>query len=155
MFPTFRHDKFLQIEKEGFLEKVEQLAGIVQYPIQQYVGEKEITELTLEVYYKEGTEDSILYEDANDGYDYKKGRFSLRNFKLEGKTNELIISQHKSGKFDPSYTTFELKLHGLPFKTVNEIEIDNEKIPFDSKKLNSDGVLIIDTNFTELHIIGA
>ncbi len=134
---------------------VKEGAIIPKYPIQQYVGEKEITELTLEVYYKEGTEDSILYEDANDGYDYKKGRFSLRNFKLEGKTNELIISQHKSGKFDPSYTTFELKLHGLPFKTVNEIEIDNEKIPFDSKKLNSDGILVIDTNFTELHIIGA
>ena len=42
-------------------------------------------------------------EDANDGYDYKKGRYSQRSFKLNGKTNKLSIQQHKLGKFITSY----------------------------------------------------
>jgi alpha-glucosidase len=66
-------------------------AVIPKYPVQQYVGEKEITEITLDVYYKNGKEKSELFSDANDGYDYIKGRYSLRTFSLTGRTNELII----------------------------------------------------------------
>jgi alpha-glucosidase len=41
-------------------------------------------ELTLDVYYKEGKEKSVVYEDGQDGYDYKKGRF-CHFIRLEGK----------------------------------------------------------------------
>jgi alpha-glucosidase len=47
-------------------------AIIPKYPVQQYVGELEFDELTLDLYYKEGKEKSVVYEDAQDGYDYKK-----------------------------------------------------------------------------------
>ncbi|MFD0861643.1 glycoside hydrolase family 31 protein [Sungkyunkwania multivorans] len=138
-------DKIPLFVKEG--------AIVPKYPVQQYVGEKEIEELTLEVYYKHGKEQSMVYEDAQDGYDYKKGRYSLRKFKLTGKSNELIIQQHKEGKFITSYENFKIKLHGLPFK-VKTIEFDNEEIPFEKVKLNGDNTLLIDKNFTELHFIG-
>ncbi|NOQ92115.1 MAG: DUF4968 domain-containing protein [Flavobacteriaceae bacterium] len=128
-------------------------AIIPKYPIQQYVGEKQIDELTLDVYYKKGREKSELYEDADDGYDYKKGRYSLRNFNLVGKSDELIIQQHKSGKFITSYKTFKMKLHGLPF-SVSKIQIDNEEIAFEDVKVNGDNTIIISKDFTELHIIG-
>jgi alpha-glucosidase len=128
-------------------------AIIPKYPIQQYVGEKQIDEITLEVYYKKGKEKSELFDDAGDGYDYKKGRFSLRTFSLVGKSNELIIQQHKSGKFITSYNTFKMKLHGLPFK-VTKIQIDNEEIEFEDVKVNGDNTIIISKEFTELHIIG-
>jgi alpha-glucosidase len=128
-------------------------AIIPKYPIQQYVGEKQIDEITLEVYYKKGKEKSELFDDAGDGYDYKKGRFSLRTFSLVGKSNELIIQQHKSGKFITSYNTFKMKLHGLPFK-VTKIQIDNEEIEFENVKVNGDNTIIISKEFTELHIIG-
>ena len=126
---------------------------IPKYPIQQYVGEKKIDEIVLETYYKLGKEVSTLYDDAHDGYDYIKGRYSLRTFKLVGKKDELIIQQHKSGKFITEYKTFKLKLHGLPFK-VSKIQIDNEEILFEKVKVNGDNTLIIDKDFTELHIIG-
>jgi hypothetical protein len=42
-----------------------------KYPVQQYVGELEFDELTLDLY-KEGKEKSVVYEDAQDGYDYKR-----------------------------------------------------------------------------------
>ena len=128
-------------------------AIIPKYPVQQYVGEKEIEELMLDVYYKLGVEKSQVYEDANDGYDYIKGRYSLRNFNLTGKNNELSIQQFKSGKFTTPYETFKLKLIGLPFK-IDKIEIDNEIVKFKDVKLNGDNTIIVTKDFTELRIIG-
>jgi alpha-glucosidase len=130
---------------------VKEGAIIPKYPIQQYVGEKEILQLKLDVYYKEGKEKSEVYEDAHDGYDYKKGRFSLRNFSLIGKKESLVIQQFKSGKYNTPYETFEIKLIGLPFK-INKIEIDNEN--FDIVNITSHNTMVIPKEFTEIHIIG-
>ncbi|AOW21412.1 glycoside hydrolase family 31 protein [Urechidicola croceus] len=128
-------------------------AVIPKYPIQQYVGEKKIEELVLDTYFKIGKEKSEVYEDAHDGYDYIKGRYSLRNFTLVGKESSLTIQQFKFGKYTTPYKTFELKLHGLPFK-IDSVEVDNEKV--DIKKLgsNGDNILIVPKDFTEIHIIG-
>jgi alpha-glucosidase len=128
-------------------------AIIPKYPVQQYVGEIDIKELILEVYFKYGIESSTVYEDAQDGYDYTKGGYSLRNFKLNGKENELIIQQFKNGTFITSYDTFKLNLIGLPFK-IKEIEIDNEIVPLKNVKLNGNNIIHVTKNFTELHIIG-
>jgi len=131
---------------------VKEGAIIPTYPVQQYVGEKQIDEITLDVYYKNGKEKSQLFDDAHDGYDYTKGRYSLRTFTLVGKEKELIIQQHKSGKFTTNYKTFKLNLHGLPFE-ISKIQIDNEEILFEKIKVNDDNTLVIDKDFTELHII--
>ncbi|MFD0990494.1 glycoside hydrolase family 31 protein [Mariniflexile jejuense] len=125
---------------------------IPKYPIQQYVGEKTIDELILDVYYKLGEETSQVFEDAQDGYDYIKGRYSLRNFKLVGKENNVIIQQFKSGKYITPYETLKIKLHGLPFK-ISKIQIDNEEALFEDVKLNGDNTIIVNKEFTELHII--
>jgi alpha-glucosidase len=42
---------------------------------------------------------------------------------------------------------------GLPFD-VKGIEIDNEKILFDKEAINVAEGIVIDKDFTELHIIG-
>lgn len=131
---------------------VKEGAIIPHYPVQQYVGEKEIDVVDLHVYYKVGKETSYLFDDAHDGYDYTKGRYSLRTFKLTGKKNELIIQQHKTGKFETDYTQFKLHLKGVPFK-IKTIQIDNEEIAFEKAKVNGDNTLLIDKGFTELHIM--
>jgi len=128
-------------------------AIIPKYPVQQYVGELEFDELTLDLYYKNGKEKSVVYEDAQDGYDYKKGRYSFLSFSLIGKEKELIVQLHKDGKFDTPYSKFKINLIGLPFK-VTELEIDNEKVEFDPVRFEENHYLIIDKEFTELHIIG-
>ncbi|WP_047545932.1 glycoside hydrolase family 31 protein [Psychroserpens sp. Hel_I_66] len=133
---------------------VKEGAIIPKYPIQQYVGEKNIETVVLDVYYKEGKEQSLLFDDAHDGYDYTKGRYSLRTFKLTGKPNELIIQQHKEGKFEAGYETFELKIHGLPFE-ITEIQVDNVIIPLDRIETNGISTMPILKEFTELHLIGA
>ena len=95
----------------------------------------------------------VRMKDATDGYDYIKGRYSLRDFKLSGKKKELIIQQHKSGKFTTTYKTFKVSLHGLPFK-ISKVEVDNVEIPLKDLKLNGDNTLTLTKEFTELHIIG-
>lgn len=128
-------------------------AIIPKYPVQQYVGELEFDELTLDLYYKNGKEKSVVYEDAQDGYDYKKGRYSFLSFRTIGKEKELIIQLHKEGKYDTPYSKYKINLIGLPFK-VTEIEIDNEKVEFDAIDFEMNHFLIVDKAFNELHIIG-
>ncbi len=128
-------------------------AIIPKYPVQQYVGEKVIEELILDVYFKYGIENSSVYEDEQDGYDYTKGHYSLRNFKLNGKKNELIIQQFKNGAFITSYNSFKINLIDLPFN-IKEIEVDNEIIPIKKLILNGNNTIHVTKDFTVLHIIG-
>ncbi|WP_125723675.1 glycoside hydrolase family 31 protein [Flavobacterium ustbae] len=128
-------------------------AIIPKYPVQQYVGEIEFDELTLDIYYKNGKEQSAVYEDAQDGYDYKKGRYSYLSLRNIGKEKEIIIQLHKEGKYITPYTKYKINLIGLPFK-VSEIEIDNEKIEFDKIGFEQNNFLIVYKEFNELHIIG-
>ena len=146
-------EKWVDAEIDSIPLFVKEGAIIPKYPVQQYVGEKKIDEVVLEVYYKLGKEVTELYDDAHDGYDYLKGRYSLRTFKLTGKENELIIHQHKEGKFVTAYDAFELHFRGLPFK-ITKIQLDNEDIDLDKVKRNGNSSIRIDKNFTDLHIYG-
>ncbi len=127
-------------------------AVIPKYPIQQYVGEKSFDEITLNIYYKVGKERSQLYDDAHDGYDYRKGRYSLRTFKFTGKKNEVIFQQHKEGKFNAPYSKFKLVFHNLPF-TVTSVQIDNVEVELNDINSNAHS-LTIEKEFTELHLFG-
>lgn len=146
-------EKWVDAEIDSMPIFVKEGAVIPKYPIQQYVGEKKIDEVTLDIYYKEGKERSQLFDDAHDGYDYTKGRYSLRTFKFTGRKKELILQQHKEGKFITEYETFKLCIHGLPFD-IKEIELDNETISLKHVKTNGTHSMIVDKNFTEIHIIG-
>jgi len=127
-------------------------AVIPKYPVQQYVGEKEITEMTLDVYFKDGKEESDLFEDANDGYDYTKGRYSLRHFKVVGTDTKLTLRQHKQGKYVTTYETFKINLYGLPFD-VKSIKIDNEEVSLEDVQFKN-RTLIVSKEFTNIQIIG-
>ena len=128
-------------------------AVIPKYPVQQYVGEVEFDELKLDIYFKEGKEKSVVYEDAQDGYDYKKGRYSFLSFQATGKEKELNIQLHKEGKYDTNYSQYKINFIGLPFK-VKMIEIDNVAVVFDVNALEEEGYLIVGKEFTALHLTG-
>ncbi len=128
-------------------------AIIPKYPVQQYVGEKKIEKLVLDTYFKEGIENSMVYEDGQDGYDYTKGRYSLRSFKLQGKANSLSIQQHKDGTFITEYDSFVFNLHALPFE-ITGIVIDNEEVSLETIKLNGRSSIKVNKNFTVLNIKG-
>jgi len=132
---------------------VKEGAIIPKYPVQQYVGEKEIDEVTLDVYYKNGKEKSVLYEDALDGYDYNKGRYALRTFSMIGKEKELIIQLHKEGEFITNYQHFKINFICLPFK-ISKVYIDNVKIDLANFYNEMENTLIVDKDFLSLHIYG-
>ncbi|MBO5146308.1 MAG: glycoside hydrolase family 31 protein [Lachnospiraceae bacterium] len=50
------------------------------YPVQQYVGEKEITELTLRVY--QGSGDYYHYQDDGESFQYRQGEYNLYHFSI-------------------------------------------------------------------------
>jgi alpha-glucosidase len=83
-------------------------------PVLQYVGEKVIEQLTLHVYYKNGTAESVLYDDGGEGYGYQEGQRTLRRFTVAGSLQELVLTQAIEGDYAPSYATYRVVLHGLP-----------------------------------------
>ena len=98
-------------------------------------------------------ESSKLYDDAHDGYDYKKGRFSLRTFKVTGKKEEFILQQHKRGDFNAGYTKFKIVLHNLPF-TITSVQIDNVEVELTQSETSKTQSITVDKEFTELHLFG-
>ncbi|MFD2541023.1 glycoside hydrolase family 31 protein [Lacinutrix gracilariae] len=146
-------EKWVDAEIDSMPIFIKAGAIIPKYPVQQYTDEKNIEEITLDIYYKEGKEVSQVFEDAHDGYDYTKGRYSFRIIKLTGKPNELILQQHKEGTYEAAFKWFKLKIHGLPFQ-IKEIEIDNVIIPLDKLIENGTSSMIIDKKFSEIHIKG-
>ncbi len=127
-------------------------ALIPKYPVQQYVGEKKIKELRLDAYYTNGVERSAVYEDNQDGYDYKKNRFSLRKFRMKGRPKELVIQQFKDGKFITDYQSIRIVFHGLPFQ-INKLEIDNEEVDLSKYSGSSPYEICVPKDFSEIHII--
>ena len=148
-------EKWVDADLEIIPMFIKEGAILPKYPVQQYVGEKKIDKLKLEVYYKFGDKEvSKVFEDAQDGYDYVKGRYSLRTFSFTGKTNEIIIQQHKDGTFITEYENIQIEFIGLPFN-IKQIEIDNVKVTLSELKFDTDKKIIeVPKNFTELHIIG-
>jgi alpha-glucosidase len=158
---NFWTDEFVEGGKEMWVDAdldsmpifIKEGAIIPKYPVQQYVDEKKFDEITLDIYYKKGKESSKLYDDAHDGYDYKKGRYSLRTFKLTGKKKELILQQHKSGDFNAHYSKFNIVFHNLPFE-ITSIQIDNVAIELTTENTSKTQSININKEFTELHLFG-
>ncbi|RMG24485.1 MAG: DUF4968 domain-containing protein [Bacteroidetes bacterium] len=108
-------------------------AVIPHYPVQQYVGEKRIEELTLHVYFLDGAYTSTLYEDAGDFYDYAQGNFTLRTFEVTGSKSRLDIVQTREGRFNSEYNIYRIVLHGLPFLPAGML-LDGETVVFDQEQ---------------------
>lgn len=128
-------------------------AALPMYPVMQYVGEKEVNELTLHIYYKNGEHVSPLYEDAGDGYSYKKGNYSLKQFKVLGTKKVISLVQLKTGKYKAPYKTTKLVLHGVPFHIstckVDKTEIDIKQVLHN--KTNNTYTITVDSNFAEVY----
>ena len=52
-----------------------------------------------------------------------------------------------------SESKFKIELHNLPF-TISSIQIDNVEISLDDVKSNGTQSILIDKEFTELHLFG-
>lgn len=102
-------------------------AVIPFYPVMQYVGEKVIEQLTLHVYYTEGEELSVLYDDGGEGYGYAKGQSTTRHFRVHGNDNSFSLKQEITGPYAPTYETYSVVLHGFPFAPTT-VTVDGQPV---------------------------
>ncbi len=100
-------------------------AIIPKYPVQQYVGEKTIETVTLDIYFKEGEETSYFYDDDKNGYGYEDNEYHYSIFLLSGSSNQIEITQSREGSFDAELKQFSLNIIGQPFD-VESIQVDGK-----------------------------
>ncbi len=123
-------------------------AVIPLYPVQQYVGEKTFDTVEMEVYYHNGSEESIYYEDAHDGYAYETNGYRLSKFYNVGTDNNVIITQNIEGDFNAPYSSYALKMIGVPFE-ISKVMCDGNEVSYDP----SSGTYMIPYNFEKIEIL--
>jgi alpha-glucosidase len=124
----------MEVWAEAALDRIPMYvrAGAVlpHYPVMQYVGEFQIEELFLHIYYNNKPHKSTMYEDAGDGYGYQTGQFAVKSFKTNGSENSFTVSQAIEGEFIPEYKNYSVTVHGLPFEP-NECLVDGSRTSFE------------------------
>src|SRR5690606_9409437 len=106
-------------------------AGTVlpEYPVMQFVNQKTIEVLDVNVFYSDTNIESSLYEDQGDSYDYQQNVRLEKKFNVKGTPSSLEIKQEVEGLYTESYNKYNLKIIGLPFN-VESVFLDNEETNF-------------------------
>ena len=123
-------------------------AIIPHYPVMQYVGEKEIGDLSLHIYDVEGSVESKIYEDAGDGFEYKNGDFNYKHFEVSGDSDRTIIKQSELGNYQPQYDAYAVVFHSA--MPINKILVDGESTEF--VKENGSCFFKVNKEFKEIEI---
>jgi alpha-glucosidase len=128
-------------------------AVIPEYPVMQYVGEKNIEELLLNVYFAKEEVNSFMYEDHGDTFAFEQGIYLEKKFVVQGDEESLTIKQSFEGLYTVNYENYAFNIIGVPFQvkkiTIDDLELtdftmdDHGALQFKSSK-----------NFTTLKIIG-
>ncbi|MFD1255597.1 glycoside hydrolase family 31 protein [Mucilaginibacter terrae] len=103
---------------------------IPEYPVMQYVGEKEIEEVQLNVYYSDLPANSFFFEDYGETFAYEQDIYSEKKFVVSGKGTSMTILQSMEGLYTPRYDNYAFSVAGLPFKPVKIIADGKEVTEF-------------------------
>jgi alpha-glucosidase len=88
---------------------------IPEYPVMQYVGEKEIEEVKLNIYYTNYEVNSFLFEDYGETFAYEQDIYLEKKFVVSGKKSLLTVQQSMEGLYTPRYESYHFNIIGLPF----------------------------------------
>ncbi|MFC0515200.1 glycoside hydrolase family 31 protein [Mucilaginibacter angelicae] len=109
---------------------------IPEYPVMQYVGQKEIEEVKLNIYYTDYEVNSFLFEDYGETFAYEQDIYLEKKFVVNGNSRSVTIDQSLEGLYTPRYDGYHFNLIGLPFapskitvdgKSVKEFQINEDK----------------------------
>jgi alpha-glucosidase len=124
---------------------------IPEYPVMQYVDEKAITEVALNIYHSDYEVNSYMYEDHGDTFAYEQDIYLEKRFTVKGDTAQLKVIQRSDGLYTPNYELYACNVAGLEFQ-VKKITVDNKEI----KEFFTDDKHILhfkcNKNFTEIQI---
>ena len=101
---------------------------IPEYPVMQYVGEKNIQEVILNIYFADYEVNSFFFEDHGDTYAFEQGIYSEKKFMVRGNEHSLLIEQSTEGLYTNTYDWYQHQVIGIPFK-VKKITIDERDVP--------------------------
>jgi len=107
-------------------------AIIPTWPHQNFVGEKHMKEITLNVFYKDGYELSQLYIDEGENMGYKNGQFKIVTFELAGNKSSLRIWKSKIGDYITKHDKYRFIITGILFK-CSEYYIDGKAYKISEK----------------------
>ncbi|WPU97340.1 glycoside hydrolase family 31 protein [Mucilaginibacter sp. cycad4] len=100
---------------------------IPEYPVMQYVGQKEIEEVKLNIYYTDYEVNSFLFEDYGETFAYEQDIYLEKKFVVNGSNKNLTIDQSLEGLYTPRYDGYHFNLIGLPFKP-SKIKVDGKDV---------------------------
>lgn len=112
-------------------------AGTVlpEYPVMQFVDEKPVEELILNIFYSEALSHSLIYEDQGDSFEFEEGYYSENEFSVSGDSETLEVAQKRSGSYVPEYQNYYIRLVGIP-RIPHQIIVDGLSIDFGTDELN-------------------
>jgi alpha-glucosidase len=102
-------------------------AVIPEYPVMQYVGEKILEEVTLNVYFATEEVNSFFFEDHGDTFAYEQDIYSEKKFIVKGTEKVMVIEQSTEGLYTVTYELYNCKVIGIPFP-VKKIMIDDRDL---------------------------
>ena len=118
---------------------------IPEYAVMQYVGEKEIEEVKLNIYYTNGEVKSYMFEDYGETFAYEQDIYLEKKFIADGsKAGSFIIQQTSEGLYTPRYDNYHFNIAGLPYKPSKIVINGKELVHF---TINREGV--VDFRFTK------
>jgi alpha-glucosidase len=100
---------------------------IPEYPVMQYVGEKPIDEVWLNIYYADYEVNSFLFEDHGDTFAYEQDIYLEKKFSVKGDGKNLFIEQATEGLYTPNYELYDYNVIGLPFE-ISKIFVDDREV---------------------------
>ncbi|HEY8928681.1 MAG TPA: glycoside hydrolase family 31 protein [Mucilaginibacter sp.] len=102
---------------------------IPEYPVMQYVGEKEIEEVKLNIYFSNYEVNSFLFEDYGETFAYEQDIYLEKKFVVSGKSTVMTVQQTMEGLYTPRYESYFFNVIGLPFIPA-KILADGKDVPF-------------------------
>ena len=125
---------------------------IPEYPVQQYIGEKEITEVKLNIYYSDYEVNSFLFEDYGETFAYEQDIYLEKKFVVNSNAKGMTIEQSMDGLYTPRYEGYHFNLLGIPFKPY-KIIADGKEITEYSIDKNKNIEFMFSKNFKHIEIL--
>lgn len=100
---------------------------IPNYPVQNYIGEKDIKELIIDIY--PGNGQYTHYLDDGESFDYKNGKFNLYDFIMKEDDGLTLEIKSPYLEYENSYTTFKIIINNTKIKEAkfNDNDVAYEK----------------------------
>jgi alpha-glucosidase len=94
-------------------------AIIPKYPVMNYIGERKVDDVTIDMFPSENVGSFVFYDDDGQTYDYEKGAYfrqSIRIWKMNEKV--MIDFAKRTGTYDSETDTYTLQVHGIEATNV-------------------------------------